>query len=67
MQRIISQSTFPYSEATLGLVPLEWGGLMFHFFVEHVYLSRIQLSLVSGPCGYVAPICGWEVRASGVE
>jgi hypothetical protein len=25
--------------------------------VERVYLSRIRLSLVSEPCGYVAPIC----------
>jgi hypothetical protein len=48
---------FPYSEVTLGLVPLEWGGLMFIFLVERVYLLGIRLSLVSGPCGYVAPVC----------
>jgi hypothetical protein len=30
---------------------------MFLFLVERVYLSRIRLSLVSGPCGYVAAIC----------
>jgi hypothetical protein len=48
---------FPYSGVILGLVPLEWGGLMFLFLVKRVYLSRIQLSLVSGPCGYITPIC----------
>jgi hypothetical protein len=30
---------------------------MFLFLVERVYLSRIRLSLVSGLCGYVTPIC----------
>jgi hypothetical protein len=49
--------SFPYSEVTLGLVPLEWGGLMFLFLDERVYLSRIRLSLVSELCWYVAPIC----------
>jgi hypothetical protein len=48
---------FPYIGVTLGLVPLEWGGLMFLFLVECVCLLRIRLSLVSGLCGYVAPIC----------
>jgi hypothetical protein len=42
--------------STPGLVPLEWGCLMLLFVVERVYLSRIRLSLVSGPCEYVAPI-----------
>jgi hypothetical protein len=38
---LAEEQLFPYGGVILGLVPLEWGGLMSLFLVECVYLSGI--------------------------